>query len=370
MTAVLSQGKVVKSLIAADEYSHSRIVKGVGAAFSPNVLREYESLVDESAHRLIRNLAKRRTLDLQSWLRLFAMDVLYRVVFSESPGFLDAGGDVNGMLATTDARAVSWHTWGALPNLEYWIHKNPIMRMVKTPSSALATASASLVMKRKAKWAARSEEEEVYKDMLHKYLYAQVKYPNDMTDTNIIGLTVSSIGAGSDTVAVTLTTILFLLLKHPDVQGKLEKELHTAVEEGKLNADVPGWNEVHQLPYLEAVVKESMRYRSVTAFGLDRIVPKGGAMIAGRFMPGGTIVACHNEAIHRSSIYGTDTSEYRPERWTEASVEQRKRMEQCFLGFSQGKRMCLGRNLAMLEIKKLIPLLLLKLDVSLKFPML
>lgn len=46
------------------------------------------------------------------------------------------------------------------------------------------------------------------------------------------------------------------------------------------------------MSYLDAVLKESMRLLPIASWDLERVVPSGGAVIAGKFIPGGTIVGC------------------------------------------------------------------------------
>lgn len=50
-------------------------------------------------------------------------------------------------------------------------------------------------------------------------------------------------------------------------------------------------NMVQNLPYLNAVLYESMRRRPVTSLGLARIVPEEGATICGHFIPGGVSIS-------------------------------------------------------------------------------
>jgi cytochrome P450 len=58
-----------------------------------------------------------------------------------------------------------------------------------------------------------------------------------------------------------------------------------------------------------------------------------------------------------TNIYGADASIFRPERWLEADEEQLKTMEQNYMPFGIGSRTCLGKNISLLEMGKLIPVL-------------
>jgi cytochrome P450 len=100
---------------------------------------------------------------------------------------------------------------------------------------------------------------------------------------------------------------------------------------------------------------------------LERIVPVGGVTLCGKVVPEGTIVGCNPAVIHRDArVYGQKypTNEFWPERWIEAEEEEKAEMERCFLAFGAGKRTCLGKNISMLEVHKLVPLLISRFKVS------
>jgi cytochrome P450 len=131
-------------------------------------------------------------------------------------------------------------------------------------------------------------------------------------------------------------------------------------------SELPQWKETSRLPYLGAVIKEAMRIHSPIGLILERIVPAGGVTICGHFFAEGTIVGCNPAVIgHSSEVYGKQYSvdEFWPERWLEADEAQIVLMERCFLAFGSGKRTCIGKNISLLEIHKLVPLLLTKFTV-------
>jgi cytochrome P450 len=140
----------------------------------------------------------------------------------------------------------------------------------------------------------------------------------------------------------------------------------TELDRAKLS-DLPQWNETYHLPYLTAVIKEALRLHAPFALNLERVVPEGGATICGHFFPEGTIVGCNPAVIQKDTrVYGRryTTGEYHPERWLEADEEEKADMERCFLAFGSGKRSCIGKNIGMLEIYKVVPLLLKTFNVS------
>ncbi|RKP27279.1 cytochrome P450 [Syncephalis pseudoplumigaleata] len=144
---------------------------------------------------------------------------------------------------------------------------------------------------------------------------------------------------------------LHLLHDHPAVCRKLFDELKQAIPDV---AQVVHHDQVKGLPYLNAVIYESMRMRPV-AGGSIREVPAGGIEIDGHHIPEGYTLVPALWAIHTATdVFGADAEHFRPERWLEASAEELKRMKQSFFGFSMGSRACLGQNLAWMELRLLL----------------
>jgi cytochrome P450 len=88
---------------------------------------------------------------------------------------------------------------------------------------------------------------------------------------------------GTDTVGNTLMLGAFHLLKHPDKMQKLKSELSAAWP--SLLENEPKVRDLERLPYMNAVIKESLRLSSGVVSGLLRIVPATGAVITGVDVP-------------------------------------------------------------------------------------
>ncbi|EMD39904.1 hypothetical protein CERSUDRAFT_150666 [Gelatoporia subvermispora B] len=107
------------------------------------------------------------------------------------------------------------------------------------------------------------------------------------------------------------------------------------------------------LPYLDAVVKEGLRCFTSIPMSLPRKVPRDGRTIEGVFIPANTIVSCQAYTLHRldEEVF-PNPEEFQPERWLESTgVTARNQM---FFTFSAGGRACIGKHLAMLEMKLLL----------------
>lgn len=203
-------------------------------------------------------------------------------------------------------------------------------------------------------------------DFLSKFTQAQHDHPEFMTDDLVLTSCLSMILAGSETTAISLSSIFYHLLKNPRVYAKVQAELDDAVATGIIQErSMVTWSESQKLPYLDAVIQEAFRMHPAAGLILERVVPGNGVEIMGEFIPGGTIVGCNAWALHRRpEIFGEDVDVFRPERWMEASNEKLKEMKATMFQFGAGSRTCIGKNVSLLEIFKVVPAILGSFDVS------
>ena len=205
-------------------------------------------------------------------------------------------------------------------------------------------------------------------DLLSMFLQAKDDRPEFFDDSRILTMAVSMAFAGSETTGISLAAVFYYLLKNPQCYRRLVEEIDTAVSQRTIMDRPTGlvsWAESQKLLYLDACIKEAFRLHPAAGLPLERVVPSQGADICGERIKGGTIVGCSAWVIHRRpEIYGERVEDYRPERWLEADKEARKEMEACMFQFGMGSRTCIGKNISLLEIYKLVPSFLRRYEVS------
>lgn len=168
---------------------------------------------------------------------------------------------------------------------------------------------------------------------MSRFLFAHQKSPTTVPPHFVTAWCTSNMQAGSDTTAIFLRAIVYLLLKHPACHAKLVGELAQARREGRLS-EIVTWKEARELEYLDAVVKEAGRLHPAVGFALERVVPSEGAELCGESIPGGTVVGINAWVAHRDKkVFGEDAEEFRPERWL-VGKEERVAMERCLLTVS------------------------------------
>lgn len=171
---------------------------------------------------------------------------------------------------------------------------------------------------------------------------------------------VTNFGAGHETMASTLTSLMAMLGSHKDVQARLSREIR---DDSLQTQD--------QAPhsYLHAVIRESKRLHPVIAMSLPRRVPDDGLHLHGFFFPAGTTVGCSPVALHRNEdICGPDPSAFLPERWLgsgEAATSLSRDMDLYSLSWGGGARSCPGRHLAEMIVWRTCLAILENFDVDL-----
>lgn len=159
--------------------------------------------------------------------------------------------------------------------------------------------------------------------------------------------------AGRDTAADALAWLFHLLSLNPRVERKLREELLEKLP--KLGADfsyVPSMQDVQGLPYLEATISEGLRLFSPVGLA-QKLCVRDTVFPDGTFVPEGTNIALVYHAMARMpSVWGQDAASFVPERFIDAQTgDMIKQSSGKFSAFNTGPRVCVGRNLAMMEMK-------------------
>ena len=177
--------------------------------------------------------------------------------------------------------------------------------------------------------------------------------------------------AGSDSTSSALRMTLLYLLTNPLAYRKLRAEIDDAVAGGAISHPVITNAEALNLTYLQACIWESLRMWPPLVGLQSKKTPPGGESFNGTFFPGGTEIARSPIACTRSkAVFGADAAIFRPERWIEASAETRERYHwQVDIIFGTGRFVCLGRNIAMMELNKVFVELLRNFDWAIADPM-
>ncbi|KAJ6474484.1 cytochrome P450 [Mycena vitilis] len=341
-----------------DTKLHAEARKTWNRAFTPTAIRGYEPMLIRRVVQLVDALGgdKGAVVDLSQWLSFFAFDFMGDIAFGG--GFeLMRDGDKDGL----------WHKMERgiyLPALTQQIPWSidfvPYLPKIGQEMKALGKFAVEQAKR-------RLQEGSVHNDLFY-YLIDDKRdeaepYPFPLVVSN----SVLAIVAGSDTSATVLANTFFLLLSHPESYNRLQAELDGAFPPGKEPTDAAS---LSSLPYLNAVIKESMRLLPPVGTSLQRAPTIGGGskmLGEGIVIPEGTSVMVPPYTMHRDPRYfSPNPDSYIPERWMATQDDERFNVnEDAFIPFSTGPANCAGKNLAMLEIRMVMAYIMQAFDMRL-----
>ncbi|ORX67192.1 cytochrome P450, partial [Linderina pennispora] len=149
-------------------------------------------------------------------------------------------------------------------------------------------------------------------------------------------------------------------LHHPRVYERVTSEIRAAFP--ATSRPIPYAEARQRLPYLTAVVYESMRLNPAVSGMLPRSAPWDGATIQGKFIPSRTQICVSIDACHRNPRTWPNPDAFDPERFLGENAEVRMKD---IIAFSSGVRVCIGRNLAWMQIYSVLANILRKYDFAL-----
>jgi cytochrome P450 len=174
-------------------------------------------------------------------------------------------------------------------------------------------------------------------------------------------MVVTALVAGRDTTADSMSWFFHMLSGHPRVEQEIRAELHERIPQLFSDPEfVPAMDDVAKLPYLEASIRELLRLYPPAAYMIrhcfEDTVLDDGTFVGKDWMVGLPLYAMGRQ----TRIWGEDALEFKPERFLDQDElangvkKLGTQLASKFLAFHAGPRLCVGRDLAMLQMKILI----------------
>ncbi|KAH7371279.1 cytochrome P450 [Pyrenochaeta sp. MPI-SDFR-AT-0127] len=347
-----------------DEKQHAQRRRIVNNVYSMSNIIQMEKRIDDCVEVIVQKFtecaAKGSAIDMAAWAKWYAFDIIGELFFSSMFGFMKGAHDHEGYIEALNLLLPFNTLTCILP-----AYMRSIFRLGSTilprASKAFKAAkhlenAADMCIAERQGFLDSGDIER--KDMLQSFIdiMHEKGEAKDFGETEVKVEVFGALVAGSDTTAIAITSILYHLMRTPSAYKKLTAEIDQATEAGFLSSPVVQYHEAMGLSYLDACCKEGMRLHPSIALTLPRHVPRDGRVIAGEWFPEGTRVGVNAAVVQRDkSVFGEDADEFVPERWLD---ENAVRMERYLLHFGTGSRSCIGKNISLSEIYKLIPQLL------------
>ncbi|KAK9519200.1 hypothetical protein VZT92_021943 [Zoarces viviparus] len=177
------------------------------------------------------------------------------------------------------------------------------------------------------------------------------------TETNLALNSMDLFMAGTETTSTTLLWALVYLIKLPDIKDKVQAEIDGVI--GRTRQ--PSMADRPNLPYTDAVLHEVQRMGNIVALNAFRMAAKD-TMLGGYFIPKGTSLLPNLTTVLFDKTEWETPDTFNPGHFLDAEGKFVKK--EALLAFSAGKRVCLGENLARMELFLFLVALLQKFSFS------
>ncbi|VUC29969.1 unnamed protein product [Clonostachys rosea] len=343
----------VHSLFTAEGRNHARMRRTLVNSFSERALKEQAQNIEPYADGLIRRLRRELkkvsenggTMDLSTFYGYAALDIISDMTYGAK--------------------------FGAVRNsLSYFYPLDRVFGFVFLRLTAKVRArnwqySADRVKKR-LKMAEAGINRADFVTPVIGHVIAKGEGDKGITSAELSNNSLAMVIAGCQLTTVALTTATYLLGKNPKAKHRLQKELRSTFS----SQDDITILSVQTLPYLAAVLDETIRLHHPTPIHLPRIVPAEGQIIDGQWVPGNTVIGMALQTAQTSSAYWEEPLSFHPERFLEPGhpwFDSRflKDKKQVFRPYSIGNRNCIGERFFKSEFKLLLSRVLFSFNVEL-----
>ncbi|XP_018554656.1 LOW QUALITY PROTEIN: 25-hydroxyvitamin D-1 alpha hydroxylase, mitochondrial [Lates calcarifer] len=184
------------------------------------------------------------------------------------------------------------------------------------------------------------------------YFLSQTGLPMKTVYSNVTELLL----AGVDTISSTMSWSLYELSRHPEVQASLRDEVLTVLEGRR----IPEAADVARMPLLKATVKEVLRLYPVIPANA-RVITERDVQVGGYLIPKNTLITLCHFATSRDPAVFPCPDEFQPHRWLN---KEQTHHPYASVPFGVGKRSCIGRRIAELELYLALARILIEFDVK------
>ncbi|KAJ7473951.1 cytochrome P450 [Mycena latifolia] len=379
-----SRSLMGKGILGVELDEHKRHRRALNPAFGVTQIRVVTEVFVEKAVQLrdiwADQVAKENNgaaqIDVLSWLRRMTLDVIGQAGFNYQFHALDTKGKPNELNQVFTEIFHSPHSnrYGAIRLARSIV---PILRLLPLPGlqilraarSKMDTIGSQIVSNSKATIAATEGEKDLgrRRDLLATLLKANlstnIPESQRLTDAEVIGQIPTFFIAGHETTSSATSWALHALSLNTAAQARLREELFT------ISTENPTMDELNSLPYLEMVVRETMRVHAPVVFTQrmameDDVLPlakpyidQDGNSHDSLPIPKGQMIHIPILAVNTDKeIWGEDANEFKPERWEKIpdGASEIPGVWANLFTFFAGPHNCIGFRFSLVEMKAIL----------------
>ncbi|KAJ4473128.1 cytochrome P450 [Lentinula aciculospora] len=382
LSQILGEG-----VLSTEEDKHKLQRKIMNPAFGPSQIRELTEIFVSKSVELRDVWASQIApvesgivrIDVLSSLSKMTLDVIGLAGFNYKFNALKDNGESNElnkafsvMFGDPDAQKI--RTWplaqALIPSLRSLPSQDP--PGFKEAKKTMSRIGRDLLRESKASLQGTGEKAENWnsRDLLSLLVRSNMSSGDPsqrMSDEDVLAQVPTFLVAGHETTSTATTWALFALVQNLNVQRILREELYT------LSTENPSMDELNSLPYLDKVVRETLRVHSPVPGTMrvavqDDVIPLGKPIVDEKGVTRDSISVQKGQtffipilAINRDkTLWGEDAMEFKPERWDNlpASVSSIPGVWGNMLTFLGGAKACIGYRFSLIEMKALLFILI------------
>lgn len=177
---------------------------------------------------------------------------------------------------------------------------------------------------------------------------------NHFTHTELVDQTVHFLAAATETVSGSIAWAMHLISRHPEIQARLRQEIRTHIPSPTSLHSSPDHLATtleHHMPYLNAFVKEVLRFHSINTILWRQSISDSNSL-CGHRIPSGTKISFSPWTLNRDPAHwGPDARIFNPQRWISDPVSGGADHSYSFLTFGAGARRCIGETYAKAQMR-------------------
>ncbi|KAK3986137.1 cytochrome p450 [Cladorrhinum sp. PSN332] len=345
----------ISLIITRDKTEHAVRRKVWNPAFSDKAIKGYDQRIRGYQDRLISKLAEKdgQPVNMTQWLLWYSFDVMGDMAFGKSYNMIET---------SKNHWAIDISEKGLKPMslmLPVWFFRFclEVPFLSKHWHAYFAFCRDSLLE--------RMENTPDILDIMSFVLAAHKSKVSELSadDMNwLVGDAQLIISAGSDTSAENMTAIIYYLVKHPEHMEKLREELAPLWAERPALATGIAPEKLTPLNHLNGVINEALRLLPPVPTNLIRHTPPEGITIGGIYIPGGVDLWNTQYAMGRDENNFVYADRFIPERWY--SSPELVKDPRVFVPFTIGPYSCIGKPLALMNIRSVIAKLVCNFDIG------
>ncbi|XP_021745849.1 cytochrome P450 94A2-like [Chenopodium quinoa] len=311
-----------------------------------------------------------RILDLQNILERFSFDNVCKLAFDFDPGCLagDGSGESEFMRAFEDAAMISAARFLYMLPFIWRVKRFFNVGSEKRLRESIKTVHgfADKIIRARLEEIPRENISNNNSDVNSQDLLSRFISAGEKQDCNFLrDVVISFILAGRDSTSSVLSWFFWLLSKNPDVLTKIRSEVgEVRNRAGKQVGDTYDFNDLREMNYLHAALSETLRLYPPVPVNTrscleDDMFPDGTEI-----KKGSLVTYCTYSMGRMESIWGNDCLMFRPERWIDENGSYKSENLYKYPVFHAGPRICLGKEMAYLQMKSIVACVVEQFDVD------